>query len=169
MEQLKIHLNTLSSRLRPFIHSSPDNDCQLWHGPIHTSTKQEIIYGRIRSKFPSDKKSKNYYVHRLIYMICNTIHPIPVDIVISHLCHHSLCVNIDHLSAEPQHVNNSRQNCNSEKRCTHHVFEGIKYADYIVSTKVRHAGLPTAHNFRFVRHYLLMPRPGCPGLLFRDR
>ncbi len=69
-------------------------------------------------------------------MIYNNIASLPPGLVISHLCHRSLCCNIDHLSAEPQHINNTRQTCYSNGICFKHTFGDVSYPDCILKTKV---------------------------------
>ena len=75
-------------------------------------------YGEMKAKIPGEV-SKKYSVHRLQYILHNldTLHP-KGDI--SHLCHNSLCINMDHLSLEPREINNNRQGCLSRGSCKMH-------------------------------------------------
>jgi hypothetical protein len=72
-------------------------------------------------------------VHRLRYMIhTRCIQLNPENYHISHLCqcHTKTCVNISHLSLEPPHVNNSRQNCLSQQCFSHCHLKGFWLFEY---------------------------------------
>lgn len=97
-------------------NSKPDdkNDC------IHfIGRHKKTGYGVIDVRFPNSARNTPMHVHRLVYMIHHRVLKLhPSDYHVSHLCHTRDCVNISHLVFEPQHINNARQHCYSEKICT---------------------------------------------------
>ena len=100
---IKIEKNTINR----------ENNCILFTGR-HTKSG----YGVIDVRFPGQKRHSPIHVHRIRYMIhIRCTHLSPSDFHVSHLCHTKNCINISHLNFEPAAVNNSRQNCNSQKRC----------------------------------------------------
>ena len=84
-------------------------ECHIWQkggtGPPNHK------YGTIRVKFPGMNSSKNFYVHRLSYMCSRRTMHLPESLHVSHLCHNTLCIKPEHLSLEPQYINNGRKNC----------------------------------------------------------
>ena len=83
--------------------------CQIWkRGGVG---KPGHKYGTVRVKFPWRNQSQNVYVHRLSYMCYRKSFNLPKALHVSHLCHNTLCINPEHLSLEPQHINNARKNC----------------------------------------------------------
>lgn len=100
----KINKNSTNSR---------NSDCILY-----TGRHKKNGYGVIDVKFPGKPRYVPIHVHRLVYMINVRLTKLtPPEYHVSHLCHTKDCVNFSHLTLEPQHVNNARQNCLSEKRC----------------------------------------------------
>ena len=91
----------------------------------------------MRVKFPDDRQSKYYNVHRLayMYMVLHNALQLPVHMHVSHLCKFSLCCNPTHLSLEQQIVNNSRQLCIDT--CFGHHLDGHDYPNCII----RHLGM----------------------------
>ena len=90
--------------------------CKLWSGT------QRNGYGILEFRFRG-KKIK-IPVHRLAYYLHNNCHQLSPDIHVSHLCHDKLCCNVEHLSYEPQRINNKRQTCKSNGECSgHHGFQ----------------------------------------------
>ncbi len=124
--------------MEPHISPENENGCFLWTGPKNKckSSREDACYGRIRARFPDDTKSRHYYAHRLTYMIHHNITSIPHNLHISHLCHNTLCVNIQHLSAEPQYVNNTRQRCSCDGVCSKHSLGDVIYPDCMFKLKV---------------------------------
>lgn len=49
--------------------------------------------------------------HRFVYMLYTRNFDLPPDMQVSHRCHNKRCVNPEHLSVEPGHVNHDRQIC----------------------------------------------------------
>ena len=97
------------------------NKCWLWTGP--RVGRRDCLYGHARFRFPGDASASRFYVHRAAYMVEHDLLELPDTITgvqMSHLCHSTLCCNPAHLSLEPQHVNNSRNNCKQEGSCKHH-------------------------------------------------
>lgn len=90
--------------------------CNLWTG---TTSKG---YGVINVSF-GPKEWRQMPVHRAAYFAHKSVY-LPKEIEISHLCHNALCVRIDHLSAEPHHVNMNRLLCVNREQCFGH--EGYK-------------------------------------------
>ena len=85
---------------------------------LYTGRKTKSGYTVIDVRLPGHSRFVPMNVHRLRYMIhtcCIQLNP--KNYHVSHLCHTKSCVNISHLSLEPPHVNNSRQNCLSQPRC----------------------------------------------------
>lgn len=98
----------ISSKCMPAANSS----CVLWTG---TRSKG---YGVINVCFgPNDWKQMP--VHRAAYFAHHRL-VLPQNMEISHLCHNALCTNIDHLSAEPHHINMNRLLCSNRGQCFGH-------------------------------------------------
>ena len=53
-------------------------------------------------------------VHRLAYMLHHKEWELPPDMHCSHLCHNSLCINVNHLILETPFVNGNRRQCARE-------------------------------------------------------
>lgn len=98
-----------------------NQNCMIFDGPKQNG------YGMIRKKV--DGTAYRVYAHILVKM-----HELGSESLTencSHLCHNCLCVNPKHLSVEAQSVNNSRQNCKSQrnwKNCTGH-FDPVTKAE----------------------------------------
>jgi hypothetical protein len=85
---------------------------------LYTGRKTKSGYTVIDVRLPGHSRFVSMNVHRLRYMIhTRCIQLNAKNYHVSHLCHTKSCVNISHLSLEPPHVNNSRQNCLSQQRC----------------------------------------------------
>lgn len=89
-----------------------DEKCFIWTG------QQRNGYGVLQFRFRG--KKINLPIHRLTYYIYNECVQIPPHVHISHICHNKLCFEIDHLSFEPQRINNNRQICKNDGECTGH-------------------------------------------------
>lgn len=88
---------------------------------LYTGREDKHGYGVVDIKLPGTTRHRPMNVHRITYMIHVRLTKLsPSHFHVSHLCHSKKCVNIKHLSFEPPHINNARQNCYSEKRCTSH-------------------------------------------------
>ena len=73
--------------------------CKVWEGCIKADG-----YGVMKVKF-QDGKRKVKGVHQLAYICHYRTLCLPKDVEISHLCHVKNTVQIDHLVAEPHHIN----------------------------------------------------------------
>ena len=108
------------------VHSGPPSGthgCILWLGATWNSGK----YGVMRNPFHGPDQPDRIGIHRLVYIL-NNLHKYPTSklnkrnemgeiLHVSHLCHSSLCVNIDHLTLESHTVNNERQSCKTQGQC----------------------------------------------------
>ena len=104
-----IWFNHQKSRLQNNYDIEGPFECHIWKKGGTGPPNQK--YGTIKVKFPGMSHSRTVYVHRLSYMCSRkTIH-LPAGLHISHLCHNTLCINPQHLSLEPQYVNNGRKDC----------------------------------------------------------
>ena len=110
------------------IEKDPDSSCHLWKGRFTR------IKGKCTSRYPietfyyvvSDGKGgnrrvkKEHYVHIMIFFLKFGQIPVKNEYDISHICHHSTCVNPEHLSREPPIINNNRYNfCQLGGGCCH--------------------------------------------------
>ena len=56
------------------------------------------------------------YAHRLALLNKIKELDIPKDLEASHLCHEKACIKMDHIEAEPRHINMARIPCMNERR-----------------------------------------------------
>ncbi len=95
------------------------NECHIWKGACTPNG-----YGVLRCSFRG--KRLRLKAHRALYFL-ETKHAMSSKMHVSHLCHNKLCVNIKHLSYEPQNINNNRQICAHEGLCHgHYGYSGCK-------------------------------------------
>ena len=87
------------------------NGCYIWKG---ASPKG---YGVLSFSFRGKKFKLK--AHRVVYYL-GFNQPLSPKMHVSHVCHNKLCVNIQHLSYEPQKINNNRQICAHEGICYGH-------------------------------------------------
>ncbi len=87
--------------------------CDIWNGRL-----DRCCYGELRFMFRGTKLYMK--VHRLVYSLNNPHLVLSPDINVSHICHNSQCVKYEHLSYEPQSVNNQRQICRNNGECCGH-------------------------------------------------
>lgn len=73
--------------------------CLVWQG-----RKLPKGYGKI--SHGSKKHRRDWYVHRVAWECLKS--PIPVGLVIDHLCRNTSCANVDHMEVVTQRVNNNR-------------------------------------------------------------
>lgn len=85
--------------------------CHVWTGSTNHSG-----YGIYRPYV--EGKQHKVIIHRFYFYLKKDV--MDQDGHVSHLCHHKLCVKIEHLSLEPQEVNNSRKTCKFRRRCIGH-------------------------------------------------
>lgn len=89
--------------------------CLIWTGACTPNRK----YGVINCKLSNAAGWKQMHVHRLAYMIRHLNFHLP-NFDVSHLCHNTKCINVDHLVLEPHGFNNSRKTCISCGHCLGH-------------------------------------------------
>ena len=87
-------------------------NCKIWTG-LCTSDG----YGLLRIQFRG--KRIKVKVHRMVFFLSNS-HGLTPRMHVSHICHNRLCLSLNHLSYEPQRVNNSRLRCKNESECCGH-------------------------------------------------
>ena len=86
--------------------TNDDSDCILCKLGGETAR-----YSTLSVTFPWIKLKKTIYAHRLIYMLNTKQFELPKDMQVSHKCHNRRCINMQHLSLEPQYVNRDREQC----------------------------------------------------------
>ena len=89
-----------------------ESGCIIWTGMCTSDG-----YGLLRKMFRG--KRIKVKVHRLVYFLAAK-HALSVGMHVSHLCHNKLCINIQHLSYEPQTINNNRLICKNAGECSLH-------------------------------------------------
>ncbi|KAH3779625.1 hypothetical protein DPMN_157429 [Dreissena polymorpha] len=77
----------LQDRLVEQCLKSPDSDCLVWTGC--STNGNQLHYGRIWVKMPSDEKGRSYLAHRVAVM-CRLRVALGRNDLVSHLCGHSL-------------------------------------------------------------------------------
>ena len=79
-------------------------------------------YSTLCVKMPWEMKKKTVLSHRFAFMIFYDSFELSESLQVSHLCHQHHCVNPEHLSLEPNHVNMDRQICRGifPPRCKKH-------------------------------------------------
>ena len=87
-------------------------NCHIWQ-----KARNSGRYGVI--KLTENGMSRTVLLHLLIYYLRKGQTPKENE-NISHLCHKTLCVNVDHLTIEPHRVNCQRTRCNERKECLGH-------------------------------------------------
>ena len=103
-------------KLKENSHIGENQECIIWHGPLTKDGK----YGLISISNPVSGIWQKKKAHRLSFMIHIKNLDLNSDLDCSHLCHNSLCVNPDHISLEPHHINNNRIHCKNEMKCSGH-------------------------------------------------
>jgi len=84
-------------------------DAKQWHriwDKVEKTTKCWLWTGGTNGHYAHARSrvlKKDFLVHRLVYETC--VGPIPIGMVIDHLCKNTLCVNPLHLRAVSQRVN----------------------------------------------------------------
>ena len=87
--------------------------CLIWQKSVHSGGYPQIKV-TVRGW-----GGRPVLTHRLLYVLKTKQYDLGIDHV-SHVCHHCLCVNFDHLSLEPAPVNMQRQFCKMTKVCSGH-------------------------------------------------
>lgn len=94
------------------------SECRLWRGAVEHKGNN-VSYGKINVKI--EDKWKVIHVHRVAYMAAYEIIINQNMGDVSHLCHNTLCVNVDHMALEPHSVNMDRCICRNMNRCRGHL------------------------------------------------
>ena len=87
-------------------------NCHIWTGKCNSSG-----YGFL--KFTFRGRQIKCRVHRLAFFLRHNVLLMP-NMHVSHLCHTKLCLRVEHLSYEPQRINNNRTVCKNEGMCYGH-------------------------------------------------
>ena len=97
--------------------------CTMWQGGIWRRAGK-YSYGRIRNPFPGPPERMT--VHKLVYFLhkrqrpCDLpqrdAHGSPYEI--SHICHQTLCTNMQHLVRETHSINQERLHCKNQGHCS---------------------------------------------------
>lgn len=90
-----------------------EGDCFVWTGQI-----DKYGYGVLR--LTVDEKRINLRPHSIAYYLSDPSEKLQPAMHVSHLCHNKVCVNVGHMSYEPQRVNNSRMVCAANGECRSH-------------------------------------------------
>lgn len=91
-------MQPLETRLLAKVRVNAETDCWEWQGATNA-----LGYGRIR--LPG-KNGGVAFAHRAAYELF--VGPIPVGLVMDHLCRNPSCCNPEHLEPVPQKVNSDR-------------------------------------------------------------
>lgn len=97
-------------------HLGENHNCTIWHGPVTKDGK----YGLVSFLNPDTASWQKKKAHRFNYMLHIKDLNLTAEYDCSHLCHNSLCINPDHISLEPHHINNNRIHCRNEMNCSGH-------------------------------------------------
>lgn len=104
-----VHIVTERQKTNFWLKVSKTDSCWLW-----TASKDRNGYGQVRL---GPRPGKLIYSHRLAYEML--VAPIPVGMVIDHLCRVPSCCNPDHLEVVTQTENVRRGGGNGYKNRTH--------------------------------------------------
>ena len=103
-------------RLKIEYNSIQEGKCFIWQG---SKTSETPYYGIINAKLVCCGRVRRLRVHRLQWQIKNGKEGMETNDT-SHLCHHSLCSVIQHLTLESRSQNNSRLACKNFGDCFGH-------------------------------------------------
>ena len=93
-------------------HTQLDGKCIIWTGACASDG-----YGILRIVFRGSRLKVK--VHRMMYFLYHA-HALSPEMHVSHLCHKKTCIKTQHLSYEPQAINNNRKMCKSQGECCGH-------------------------------------------------
>lgn len=102
----------LNEKLKKYTYYS-HSGCDIWQGRQDRSG-----YGELRFSFR--EKNVCLKIHRVVYALRNPGIVLSRNWHVSHLCHNRQCVTYQHLSYEPQAINNNRKVCNNNGECSGH-------------------------------------------------
>lgn len=106
--------------------------CHPWTGAVTYSKHDKLSkYGRFRMTSLITKQHYETSAHRAYFMVSNNLPMLePAEHLhlqykkdkfeASHLCHHELCMNLEHISYEPKSVNLKRKKCKNKSKCDGH-------------------------------------------------
>ena len=100
------------------------DDCIMWTGARAGLSGYGCIRNPLCTYFPS--QSTFVRVHRLAYAVFNDLYTFEIPSLdafgdrldVSHICHHKLCINPEHLVLEKHVDNGSRQTCLALGACS---------------------------------------------------
>ena len=97
----------MSHNLRRKPHTKRSLNGRIWD--VTTKVLRCTKYGVIHLAITNEEnlKLEALNVHRGKYRVYEKLY-IPSDMNVIDLCHNSLIINTDHISLEPQHINNNR-------------------------------------------------------------
>lgn len=97
--------------------SVKEGECLVWVG---CKSNHKPQYGIIKMKLQYCNRIKDLKVHRMAWLIENGPENMDDRHAVSHICHNSLCVNVNHLSLERHQINNNRMTCKNYGFCNGH-------------------------------------------------
>ena len=95
-----------------------NGECRIWTGTVKSNAKYGVLNIDLKD-YPVGIGRTVIHVHRLAYIISHRLVKFP-DGDVSHLCHNTKCMNVDHMVLEDHITNNSRLSCISCGRCLGH-------------------------------------------------
>ena len=112
-------------KLREKTVVAANGECLLWTGSrccvrAGVVGNYGVICVKCRQLRGGGLRWKLMRVHRLAYMLHHKEWELPPDMHCSHLCHNSLCINVNHLILETPFVNGNRRQCARENICLGH-------------------------------------------------
>ena len=112
-------------KLREKTVVAANGECLLWTGSRccvrgGVVGNYGVIYVKCRQLRGGGLRWKLMRVHRVAYMLHHKEWELPPDMHCSHLCHNSLCINVNHLILETPFVNGNRRQCARENICLGH-------------------------------------------------
>lgn len=111
-------IRTYTQRIEKDTVLGLNGQCLIWTGTSKSNAKYGVLNIDLKD-FPVGVGRTTIHVHRLAFTLQHRLQNFPVGDV-SHLCHNSKCVNVDHLVNEDHITNNSRRSCVSCGRCLGH-------------------------------------------------
>jgi len=115
---------TYQAKLKQKTVLAPNGQCLLWTGTRcrlagGSESQYGIIYAKCKQLGGGGLGWRSMRVHRFAYML-HVKSELSPEMHCSHLCHNSLCINVDHLILETPFVNGNRKLCAREKKCIGH-------------------------------------------------
>ncbi|KAJ8038142.1 hypothetical protein HOLleu_19131 [Holothuria leucospilota] len=112
----------VAGRLQRKSRTEELNSCIRWEGAMRQTQPNAPKYSYMKVQLPDSHTKKSMRVHVLAYLVANirlrdVLLSKDKGFDISHLCHHSLCINLEHLIAEDRALNNLRKACTRSGRC----------------------------------------------------